>query len=227
MPGFVRHLPSKMVPGRAVPVLVRATKREDTRFWDRYVRRHVRACDPPRADHEWRWRRILGSAGLVARVLGQEPTGFTLGVEYAELDAFVPCAMVFLAGRFPAVDDPSVDSVFLWFVASAPRSFLDEALPPELKPGRLGEAALDIAVTHSLNNGLDGRIGLHADEAGGDTLLDWYQARGLTSLAREAPLRRRLSTNDGRYFFFSPETALAFSRSLDEFRADPPPIRHD
>ncbi|HET7506550.1 MAG TPA: hypothetical protein VFK02_36270 [Kofleriaceae bacterium] len=77
--------------------------------------------------------------------------------------------MVLLAGRFPALDDPSVDAVFLWFVASVPRTFLDEALPLGMKPGRLGEAALDIAVTHSFNNGLEGRIGLHADAAGGDS----------------------------------------------------------
>src|SRR6201995_655050 len=180
MPRFVRYLPSKGVRGKSVPILVRRTKREDTRFWDTYVRHYIRRCVPARADHDWRWGRILASAALVARVLGQRPAGFTLGVEYADEGAFVPCAMVFLAGSFRALDDPERDAVFLWFVSSAPRAFLEDVLPDRMRPGRLGEAALDIAVTHSLNNGMGGRVGLHADQAGGDDLTDWYRDRGMT-----------------------------------------------
>jgi hypothetical protein len=125
MTSFIKHLPSK-VPGQAVPVLVRKTKREDTRFWDKHVSIHIRACNPLRADHDWRWGRILASAGLIARVLGQEPVGFTLGIEDEERDSFVPCAMAFLAGRFRALDEAQRDAVFLWYLASAPRTFLEQ-----------------------------------------------------------------------------------------------------
>ena len=91
---------------------------------------------------------------------------------------------------------------------------------PALRPGRLGEATLDIAVTHSMNNGMAGRIGLHADDAGGDGLLAWYRDRGLTRLPPDARLPRSFSRNDGRYFYFSMAAAAAFSRSLDDFRTN-------
>lgn len=220
MSPFVRHLPSRDRRGANVPILVRPTTRADTRFWDKFIGPHVRVCVPERADHDWRWSWIVASTSLVARALRQRPAAFTLGVDDHTRSVFVPCAMAFLAGRFRALDEPLHQAVFLWFLAAAPRSFLEQSLPVGMMPGRLGEATLDVAVTYSLSNGMEGRTGLHADDAGGTQLLDWYEQRGMTRLPLDAPLPRRFTTNDGRYFYFSGESALAFSHSLDEFRTE-------
>ena len=89
-------------------------------------------------------------------------------------------------------------------------------------PKRLGMIALDVAVTHSLNHRGQGRVGLHADEDGGDGLLQWYQRQGMQVLPRDERLprgpRRLVKPSDGRYCYFTARAAVGFSRNLDSLR---------
>ena len=55
----------------------------------------------------------------------------------------------------------------MWFLSTAPDEALttieDHPIPVEQVPRRLGSIALDVAVTHSLNNRRLGRTALYAD----------------------------------------------------------------
>lgn len=138
----------------------------------------------------------------------------------------IPCALVQLMGRYPALDDHSKESAYVWFLSKAP----DEALTTveghpiaeEHVPKRLGTIALDVAVTHSLNHGRQGRLGLYADKGGGQALLDWYRSRGMQLLRADQKLprtpRRLFKASDGRYCYYPPDRALKASLALDSLR---------
>ena len=130
----------------------------------------------------------------------------------------VPCAMVQLVARYPALDDRREASVFLWYLADAPAKALEPLLPVSLMPKMLGTVALDIAVTHSFNENLAGRTGLHAAPEGGDTLTEWYSSRGMANLPKSANRPSMFRANDGRYFYYTPSAATAASQVLDNFR---------
>ena len=149
-----------------------------------------------------------------------------MGICDPERDRFVPCALVQLLGRVPAFDDHDRESVFVWFLSTAPDEALmtiaEHAIPEDRMPRRLGSIALDVAVTHSLNHRRLGRTALYADERGGDVLLQWYRRRGMTVLPDEEKLppgpRRLLKPSDGRYCYYTVPAAIRVSQELDPLR---------
>ena len=86
----------------------------------------------------------------------------------------------------------------------------------------LGRITLDVAVTHSLNSGGGGRTALYADQEGGETLLDWYRAQGMSVLPSDKRIppgpRRLFKPSDGRYCYYTHETAVRASAELDLYR---------
>ena len=126
--------------------------------------------------------------------------------------------MVQLVARFSAFDDPKAKATFLWYLADAPATALGQILPTHAIPKALGTIALDIAITFSLNDGLDGRTGLHADPDGGSELMVWYFSKGMTNLPPHAPRPSVFRANDGRYFFHTPLSATMATQKLDCFR---------
>ncbi len=80
--------------------------------------------------------------------------------------------------RWP--EEPSLPAVFAWYLTGAPASAVLAHGAPKL----LMAAALDVAVTVSLNGPSEGRLWLHASPEGGQKLVDWYAARGLEPLAQ-------------------------------------------
>jgi hypothetical protein len=85
----------------------------------------------------------------------------------------------------------------------------------------LTAAALDIAVTVSLNGAARGRLWLHAAPEGGRRLMQWYENQGLEHVDGDATLpgpRLGGRQNDGRYFQLTPATAAAFSDRLQAYR---------
>jgi hypothetical protein len=131
-----------------------------------------------------------------------------------------------LLGRVPALDDHDRESVFVWFLSTAPDEALttieDHPIPVDQVPRRLGSIALDVAVTHSLNKRRRGRTALYADERGGEALLAWYRRRGMALLPDDDELppgpRRLLKPSDGRYCYYTVPAAVEASKELDPLR---------
>lgn len=220
---FVRRAPTKS--GNDVPLRVSRMKMAHVLWWHSHVQPIIDR-DPDRADHGWNWLFYVPFAEVAGRVLIRKPAGYTVGICDPERDHFVPCALVQLLGRVPALDDHDRESVFVWFLSTAPDEALmtiaEHAIPEDCMPRRLGSIALDVAVTHSLNHRRLGRTALYADERGGDVLLQWYRRRGMTVLPDEEELppgpRRLLKPSDGRYCYYTVPAAIRVSQELDSLR---------
>lgn len=182
--------------------------------------------DPERADRGWNWLLYVPFATIAGAVLTRKPAGYTVGLCDEEGGRFIPCALVQLLGRIPALDDHDRESGFVWFLSTAPDEALltieDYPMTAERLPKRLGAITLDVAVTHSLNHRRLGRVALYADKDGGETLLQWYHRRGMTVLPADHKLpsgpRRLIKPSDGRYCFYTVPAAIEASRSLDPLR---------
>lgn len=161
-----------------------------------------------RPDSGWNWPSFHGWYEKLAGLLGQAPFAYCLGVENQSRH-FVPVGMIMLAGRYPALNNHSQSAVFAWFVSAAPEKLVSDRVGANVPRG-VGQALMDIALTHSGMSGYLGRMGLHADPKGGEQLMDFYHNRvqlmNLNSSAK-LPRARRLFGNDGRYFYADEEQA--------------------
>lgn len=182
--------------------------------------------DPTRVDRDWNWLFYVPFASLAGGALARRPIGYTIGIPDPDNDRLIPCALIQLVGKYPALDDHRKKSAFVWFLSTAPeKALLSIEDPPLLEhrlPKRLGTISLDVAVTHSINRHRFGRTALHADEDGGKVLLGWYQRRGMSILPVDQKLppgpRRFVKPSDGRYCYYTVDSALQESRSLDHLR---------
>ena len=220
---FARRAPTES--GQDVPIHIAKMTAPHVIWWHSHVQPIVDR-DPSRADNGWNWMLYVPLAELGGRVLMRKPVGYTVGLSDPESDRFVPCALVQLLGRVPALDDHNRESVFVWFLSTAPDEALttieDHPISKDQIPRRLGSIALDVAVTHSLNERRFGRTALYADERGGDVLLQWYRRRGMTVLPDDDKLprgpRRLLKPSDGRYCYYTVPAAIEASKELDSLR---------
>ena len=192
------------------------------RWWHSHVQPIIDQ-DPDRADRDWNWLLYIPFSTVAGGVQGRQPVGFTVGLRVEERNQLIPCALVQLLGRFPALDAPKGKSVFVWFLSTAPDEALtsieEYTITEDRVPKRLGSITLDVAVTHSINKHRLGRTALYADEDGGKTLLGWYRRQGMSVLPAGERLprsfRRLLKPSDGRYCYYTVQSALEASRSLD------------
>lgn len=220
---FVRRAPTKS--GVDVPLRVARMTASHVWWWHSHVQPIIDE-DPSRADHGWNWLLYAPFAQVTGRMLIREPKGYTVGLCDADNDRFIPCALVQLLGRIPALDDHARESAFVWFLSTAPDAALtsieEHPVSEDHLPRRLGTIALDVAVTESLNERRLGRTALYADERGGDALLSWYRKRGMTVLPESEALppgpRRLLKPSDGRYCYYTVSKAIEASKSLDPLR---------
>jgi hypothetical protein len=220
---FVRRAPTE--GGDDVPIHVAKMTVPHVLWWHSHVQPIIDR-DPSRADNGWNWLLYVPFAEVAGRLLTRKPAGYTIGISDRERDRFIPCALVQLLGRVPALDDHLRESVFVWFLSTAPDEALttieDHPIPVDQVPRRLGSIALDVAVTHSLNKRRLGRTALYADERGGDALLAWYRRRGMTVLPDDDELppgpRRLLKPSDGRYCYYTVPAAVEASKELDPLR---------
>ncbi len=133
-----------------------------------------------------------------------------------------PLGMISLLENERWLDDHTRPAVFVWFLAAAPAEALSPLDTGQSVPQLLTSATLDIAVTVSLNGPAGGRLWLHADPGGGDTLFNWYLNLGLENVGVRTivPSARLLGReNDGRYFRLTPTTAAGFSARFDRYRS--------
>ena len=220
---FAKRAPTSS--GDEVPIRVAKMKASHVLWWHSHVQPIIDR-DPDRADNGWNWLLYVPFAEVAGTVLTRRPAGYTIGLCNEERDRFVPCALVQLLGRVPALDDHDRESVFVWFLSTAPEEALttieDHPIPVDQVPRRLGSIALDVAVTHSLNKRRLGRTALYADERGGDALLAWYRRRGMALLPDDDELppgpRRLLKPSDGRYCYYTVPAAVEASKELDPLR---------
>jgi hypothetical protein len=195
-------------------------------LWDAHVQPHIRDAREFRFDRKWQWAGLLKFHQVQETIIGL--AGARRAADVRLLQAFAeradgtafPVGQVLLACGFPFIRDWDIPSVFLWYLAAAPRQALHAAgLPPDLK---LMRPLVDIAVQESYANGFEGRVGLHAARsrwnlAANRDLYNRYRHIGLAPLpgGLRASVGRR---NDRRYFYLDAPLALDFARRLDYLR---------
>jgi len=220
---FISRAPNR--GGGWVPLRVATLTPEHVLWWQAEIQ-PVIDRDPTRADAGWNWLLYAPFTFLAGTAITHAPAGYTVGI--ADGDDFVPCALLTLVGRMRALSDKRKRSAFVWFLTTAPEAALRRLERPALGrddvPKRLGSIALDTAVTHSFNTGRRGLVALHADPAGGEGLLDWYQRQGMAVLSEGKRLprgfRRLIAPNDGRYCYYTKRAAEKASRRLDDLRKE-------
>ncbi len=220
---FVARAPTES--GEQIGIRVTHMKLPHVLWWHSHVQPLIDR-DPGRGDRNWNWLLYVPFATLAGGVLVRQPVGYTVGICAENKDRFIPCALVQLLGRFPALNAHKRKSVFVWFLSTAPDEALlsikDHPIAENRLPKRLGTIALDVAVTHSLNKHRRGRTALYAEESGGNVLLEWYQKKGMSLLPADQRLplvpRRLFKPSDGRYCYFTVDAALESSRALDSLR---------
>jgi len=96
-----------------VNVGVRRLSLDHARWWDHHVQPSIDG-HPDRADRGWNWPRLAHLQRWAQWWRG--PIGFTLGVRRVEHDSFVPCALVFLLGRYSVMIGSEFIPVFAWYL---------------------------------------------------------------------------------------------------------------
>jgi hypothetical protein len=108
---FVCWAPSRN--GGQVPVEVQRLTRKHVDVWVKNIQPVIEKL-PKRPDANWRWKRITSINWLPA--LLQSPVAFALCVSHEHED--VPCLLIQLAAKFPALDEGKASCVFVWYVAA-------------------------------------------------------------------------------------------------------------
>lgn len=217
MPSYITRLP---LPDTAalLPVAIERVDADAAHYWDQTVGPAIR--DLRREDAKWKWANLYYGLGLLEKLSSRRVSLFQAFAGNAQGNA-VPLATMLLSAGYPFCANKSQPSVFLWFLASAPKELLASLGVP--RPDLIGTALVDAAVQHSIACGYDGRLMLHAAAKGTQPrntgLLKYY--RDATRL-RRVPQAIRLPSffrhNDGRYFAVDEKLAEALSRSLDYLR---------
>lgn len=200
------------------PVVVEVASKRTFEQWSKIVQPKI-AEDPRRLDREWNWQNIVRLQGKLGQLLGQQTNCYTINVPYGrDGQETIPGAMILVCENFPALDNHLLRSSFVWYLSTAPASVYKSCSISEDNTPDLGRICIDIATTLSFGNRNEGRLGLHADPAGGHWLYNFYwQKCELRVLASDATLPG-VRKNDGRYFFADVKVADVISRHHDKFR---------
>ena len=222
---FVSKLPTQngYTPVRFTPI-----NDEIVFYWDNTIQPFIKIDKNRTVDKNWVWPRLFRWQNFIARALGQSLVSIAVGIEDNKCDTFLPIGLILLVKKYYALHDTNKQASFVWFMSTAPKTFLSNMLGNQNVPEKIGSAMLDTAISLSFNSSLMGRIGLHAAPPGGQWLFDWYLNEGLKNLDKNKKLpsgrgiiqffKQPLSGNDGRYFYTDQQAALAKSRHLDIFR---------
>jgi hypothetical protein len=199
---------------------------KNARWWDEHVQPRIDHGAKKRADQGWNWPLYRTTTRLAGSLLLQKPRAVVIGSEHAA-PTFWPCIMLLVVEAYPALQDHSRNSVFVWYLSPAPADYFADVvkLTSSETPSAtdLMAAGMDVAITLSYNARLRGLVGLHAAAAGGDRLIAWYSdpAKGGMNRLQEPhtiPLGlRRLLANDDRYFYHDEVTAFVASWRMDKY----------
>ena len=169
---------------------------------------------------DWDWRARFIGCNLSEALFRRKALTFQFRV--ASRDGLaIPVAQFILSVPYRWPANPTDGCAFIWLLARTPKAALahygvDDW--PVVLP-----AVLDTAIQVSLESELQGRIGLHASAGGSqkqnEELERKYIAYGLQRREKLGgyfafPHRRE----DGRFFYFGPAEAQAFSITHDDLR---------
>lgn len=181
----------------------------DALYWDATMQRDIvteglnarrLGKPPPRADFYWTWSGIRMLFPLAQVLKKRRCRALTIFVQDSKGRA-VPAGMMLLIERYPwpLSATPALESVFTWFIASAPAESLGKRGVPD--PPSLGRIMIDAALVTSQAIGLRGRMWLHAAPAGGNGLTHFY---GTICQMQALPVGFALpgdQLSDGRHFY--------------------------
>ena len=220
---FINSAPNKN--GGHTPIKTALMEMRHTRFWDLRVQPSILLMSE-RADRYWVWTTLRGLFPLAQLRKGYRCIGYTILVQ-TDLGKAIPAGMILLIEAYPyldAADLPTRQSIFLWFLTSAPDSVLRRLGVAE--PPSLGKVLVDIGMAASANLGFKGEIGLHAAASGKIDLLDFYgnpRKVGLRHLSMSASLAVTRK-NDGRFFVADEKLAQGLLVARDAQRQWPTPV---
>lgn len=204
-----------------IDVHIRQGGAADALNWHAFVQGHVKTTRPQAPDAKWNWPWLLRTSTATEYVLGRRVGLFCLDVPSQDGKA-VPLGMMMLSEGYPSLDGGTTPCVYIWYVATVPSAALKTLKAAVDKPGMILEALLDTAIQRSYELGYDGRVGLHADQSGGEELFAKYRDKSrMIALASKVSLsliRQLKSGNDGRYFWTDPKLAQSLSNSLNYLR---------
>jgi hypothetical protein len=200
-----------------IPIkVVRATESE-SKLWHSKVHPFIKRDAENRLDVKWDWHKLVKESSVFHRAQKalKRRSFATFAILACIKDVETPVAMLHLASPYPWVANSDISAVFVWYLASAPQSYLQKELGFN---ARLLEPMIDSALVFSWLNQLDGRISLHADPRGRKDLENRYERVGLIRLEDNVtlPAARRamkavqdLFGNDedgGAYFYSTVDT---------------------
>ena len=186
-----------------MPLRVADMTEHHARWWDEHVqpaadRIHVRA------DRGWEWPKIRRRGLALGRALaltgrGHNYRALTLGIERSSTGEFVPFGNLLVVDGYPALDNPSERSVFIWYLADAPWEATQNVLPDNEIPKACASILLDVALTISFDRRYQGRVGLHAApivstlrKHGPLVQLDLFTTAQIQPITGAVAVRRRL-----------------------------------
>jgi hypothetical protein len=214
---FVRTAPSRVDKTRRIDIRTTDMTARDALWWDsRLGPKHAKIRS--RADRLWAWSVLLPMCHLVQ--LAKKRYCRPL-VTWARADdgRFLRAGMSILIENYPHLEvGKPAQSYFVWFISAAEPGVLMSEFGLSHPPA-LARVLLDNAIVLSQNSGLEGRMGLHAAEAGGDALVNLYSHCGLLQLPGSAALPDSVHrANDGRFFFADETVAEVLAAALDASR---------
>ncbi len=115
---FIRQAPTES--GDDVPIHIAKMNAPQVLWWHSHVQPIIDR-DSTRADNGWNWLLYVPFAQVTGRVLTRQPASYAVGLRDPTRDRFIPCALVQLLGRVPALDDHDRESVFVWFLSTSSR----------------------------------------------------------------------------------------------------------
>lgn len=206
---------------RTVPLEITAASFEDVVAWQQLIQKPF-VYPAGGIGHNWDWPALFIQCQVVETMMGRDTGVYQLSVENDKGEA-VPVAQIIVTLPY-AWPGPkkSQGCAFLWFMMSTPHEALKEYGVSERFS--VMNVVLDTLIQISLEHGYGGRIGLHA-AAGStveetETLVKKYESYGLRKRQKRwwsffrFPHRR----DDGRFFYFNDEDALAFAEKQDDLR---------
>jgi hypothetical protein len=218
-PNYLRRLPLKD-DLRYIDVNIRKGNLADAEIWQQYVQVHI-AQTAGRIDAGWNWPALFTRWMMSESVIGRDVSLFCLEVP-GETDRAVPLAIMLISEGYPSLDGSHENSVYLWYLASAPTMALLAMGFVHPRPCMIVEALLDVAIQRSYELGYDGRVGLHAAKEGGTGLFNRYRdnvrMKALLSAASLTIGRKLKGGNDGRYFWTDPKLSQSLANSLNYLR---------
>ncbi|XUW93147.1 hypothetical protein OH764_33785 (plasmid) [Burkholderia sp. M6-3] len=173
-----------------------------------------------RADVGWNWPLYYAMAGTTNRLKqgAERAVAWTIVAEVSE--GWVPVGML---TSVPAYASPYPGDhsklAFVWYLSNAPREHLDRVgLPPLLGVAYM---LVDVAIQTRLDLGGDASIFLHADPAGGEKLVEFYERKcRMARLWNEKRISLVRKVEPGQYFAMANEQARDFCARFDKYRGD-------